>query len=145
MKTSPCNIDYFVIFNSPHMCQPILPFPALVNFHSIPKCLGFAQLVSPSKETNICRLCSTTRRRLSILNLVQHETTSQSANMPSSRTSDRKVEVSFTNWVLGGSLVSVTSTQSDTRRRRTSGRRVIITEVDSVCFAFSETSKQSSC
>jgi hypothetical protein len=45
-------------------------------------------------------------------------------------THSKGVEISFTNWVLGGSLVSVTSTESD--RRRSSTRRVIVTEVDNV-------------
>jgi hypothetical protein len=48
------------------------------------------------------------------------------------RKKDKKVEVSFTNWVLGGSLLSLTSTESDRDRRRSASKRVIVTEVKSV-------------
>jgi len=38
----------------------------------------------------------------------------------------KKVDISFTNWVLGGSLVSVTDGQG---RRRMSARKVAVLEV----------------
>jgi len=56
------------------------------------------------------------------------------------KTKDKKVEVSFTNWALGGSLLTVTSTEEDWVNnvpRRSASRKVIVTEVDSVSvFAF---------
>ena len=57
------------------------------------------------------------------------------------RSSAKKVELSFTNWVLGGSLVSVSSTASEVelerQRRRSAGKARTIVEVDSVCHLIS--------
>jgi hypothetical protein len=43
----------------------------------------------------------------------------------------QKVQLSFSNWVLGGSLVSLTTTETDTKRS-SSSRKVVVVEVDSV-------------
>ena len=53
------------------------------------------------------------------------------------RSSAGKVELSFANWVLGGSLISVSPMGSEfefeRQRRRSTGRSRTIVEVDSVC------------
>jgi hypothetical protein len=58
--------------------------------------------------------------------------------MSTRRRTDKKVELSFTNWVLGGSLLSVSSAACDVelqrQRRRSSGKTRAVVEVDSVCF-----------
>jgi hypothetical protein len=57
--------------------------------------------------------------------------------MPFTLKKDKKVEVSFTNWILGGSLVSLTSTTStDPSRLRSGAKRVIVTEFESVFPSF---------
>ena len=54
---------------------------------------------------------------------------------------DKKVEVSFTNWMLGGSLLSVTSVDTETDKKthpqRRISRKVYVADVGSVCFLFS--------
>jgi hypothetical protein len=52
--------------------------------------------------------------------------------MPS-RTKEKRVDLNFTNWILGGSLLSVSSAESTKRGSKT--RRVVV-EVDSVCVFF---------
>jgi hypothetical protein len=52
--------------------------------------------------------------------------------MPS-RTKEKKVDLNFTNWILGGSLLSVSSAESTKRGSKT--RRVVV-EVDSVGVFF---------
>lgn len=51
-----------------------------------------------------------------------------------------KSKVSFSNWVLGGPLVTVSKTDTvihpTHRSRERRARRVVITEVDSVCFIY---------
>lgn len=50
--------------------------------------------------------------------------------MPS-RPRRKKVEISLANWVLGGSLISVTRDPEPTPRHK-SASRVVVTEIDSV-------------
>jgi hypothetical protein len=60
--------------------------------------------------------------------------------MAPSATSERKITVSFTNWILGGSLLQVKTSENGTHRR-SSGRSVVVTEVDSV-KPFDDSSKR---
>lgn len=46
------------------------------------------------------------------------------------KTKEKKVEVSWTNFVLGGSFVSVSAS---TNGRKVSGRKIAVVEVDAVC------------
>ena len=52
------------------------------------------------------------------------------------RKKDKAVSVSFTNWVLGGSLVSMPSSDSARSLQRLNSKKVVI-ELDSVCTHFS--------
>lgn len=55
--------------------------------------------------------------------------------MPSHQEPEKKVAVSFTNWMLGGSLVSLKSVEPEpAKQKKLKHRKVTITEVDSVSF-----------
>jgi len=49
-------------------------------------------------------------------------------------THEKKYEITFQNWVLGGSLVSVKSSESDSRRAR---KKTVLVEIDSVSVLLS--------